>query len=40
MHLGTNRKDDLPYKKLPEILDTLIEQGYEMVTITKMLEEN
>ena len=40
MHLGTNRKDDFPYKKLPEILDTLIEQGYEMVTISKMLQEN
>lgn len=39
MHLGTNRTDDFPHQKLPEILDTLMAQGFEMVTISKLLQE-
>ena len=40
MHLGTNRKDDFPHKKLPEIIDGLKKKGYDLVTVTKMLEED
>ena len=36
MHLGTERKDDFPYKKLPEIIDGLRKEGYRFVRISEM----
>ncbi|MBN2102654.1 polysaccharide deacetylase family protein [bacterium] len=40
MHLGTNRKDDYPHKKLPEILKGLKQRGYEPVTVSELLGMN
>lgn len=40
MHLGTNRKDDFPHKKLPQIITELEKMGYELVKITDMLSQN
>jgi len=37
MHLGTNRKDDFPHQKLPEIIDGLREKGYELVAVSEMI---
>jgi peptidoglycan/xylan/chitin deacetylase (PgdA/CDA1 family) len=37
MHMGTNRKDDFPHKKLPDIIDGLRQQGYRFVTISDMM---
>ncbi|MFQ6116306.1 MAG: polysaccharide deacetylase family protein [bacterium] len=37
MHLGTLRNNDFPHKKLPEIIDGLREQGYQLVTISEMV---
>jgi len=37
MHLGTNRKDDYPHKKLPDIFKGLKKKGYEMVTVSELL---
>jgi len=39
MHLGTNRKDDFPHRKLPEIIDALRKEGYEFVKISEMINE-
>jgi peptidoglycan/xylan/chitin deacetylase (PgdA/CDA1 family) len=38
MHLGTLRNNDFPHKKLPEIIDGLREQGYELVTISQLIK--
>jgi peptidoglycan/xylan/chitin deacetylase (PgdA/CDA1 family) len=40
MHLGTDRKDDFPHKKLGEIIDGLRKMGYDLVKVTEMLEED
>jgi peptidoglycan/xylan/chitin deacetylase (PgdA/CDA1 family) len=40
MHLGTNRQDDFPHKKLPEIIEGLKKQGYRLVTISELLKMN
>jgi peptidoglycan/xylan/chitin deacetylase (PgdA/CDA1 family) len=37
MHLGTNRTDDFPHKRLPEIISGLKKKGYETVKISEML---
>lgn len=37
MHLGSNRKDDYPHQKLPEIIQGLQKKGYEAVRISEML---
>lgn len=37
MHLGTHRSDDLPHKKLPEIIDGLREKAYQIVKISEMM---
>lgn len=37
MHLGTMRESDLPHKKIPEIMDGLAEQGYELVKVSELL---
>ncbi|MFQ5824021.1 MAG: polysaccharide deacetylase family protein [bacterium] len=37
MHLGTLRDKDFPHRKLPKIIDGLREQGYELVTISQMV---
>lgn len=37
MHLGTLRNNDFPHKKLPEIIDGLREQGYQLVTVSEMV---
>ncbi len=39
MHLGTERKDDYPHKKLPQLLDGLKQDGYHMVKVSDMLSE-
>jgi peptidoglycan/xylan/chitin deacetylase (PgdA/CDA1 family) len=38
MHLGTNRTDDFPHKKLPDIIAGLQKNGYKLVTISEMAE--
>ncbi len=40
MHLGTERKDDFPYKKLPEIIDGLRKEGYRFVKISEMMGQD
>jgi len=40
MHLGSERKDDFPHKKLPEIIDGLKKQGYDLVKISSMVNES
>jgi len=37
MHLGTNREDDFPHQKLPEIIDGLRKKGYELVPVSDMI---
>ncbi len=37
MHLGTERKYDLPNKSLPLIIEGYINKGYKFVTISHML---
>jgi len=39
MHLGSERRDDFPHRKLPEILDGLKNNGYRAVKIADMLSE-
>jgi peptidoglycan/xylan/chitin deacetylase (PgdA/CDA1 family) len=39
MHLGTERKDDFPHRKLPDILDGLKKDGYRAVRVSDMLPE-
>lgn len=39
MHLGSEREDDFPHKKLPEIIDGLKRDGYQLLTISKMLAD-
>ncbi len=36
MHLGSQRKDDYPHLKLPDIIRQLRELGYQFVTISEM----
>lgn len=38
MHLGSERDDDFPHEKLPEIIDGLRKQGYELVPVSQLLE--
>ena len=38
MHLGTDRKEDLPYKMLPKLLKHLIENNYKLVKISDLLK--
>jgi peptidoglycan/xylan/chitin deacetylase (PgdA/CDA1 family) len=37
MHLATHRKTDRPHESLPEILRTLHDQGYRLVTVSQLL---
>jgi peptidoglycan/xylan/chitin deacetylase (PgdA/CDA1 family) len=37
MHLGTERSDDFPHKKLPDIIGGLKQKGYSAVTVTEMM---
>lgn len=37
MHLGTNRAEDFPHKRLPEMITAFQKKGYELVTIPDML---
>lgn len=37
MHLGTLRNADFPHKKLPDIIDGLRLQGYELVRVSELL---
>lgn len=39
MHLGTNRKDDFPHKKLPQIIDGLQKQGYSLIRVSQMMSQ-
>jgi peptidoglycan/xylan/chitin deacetylase (PgdA/CDA1 family) len=36
MHLGSNRQNDFPHKKLPEIIDSLRAAGYQLVPISEL----
>jgi hypothetical protein len=38
MHFGSQRNDDFPHHKLPEIVEGLREKGYHFVTISEMIE--
>jgi peptidoglycan/xylan/chitin deacetylase (PgdA/CDA1 family) len=38
-HLGTNRKDDFPHKKLPDIIDGLHRKGFKLVKVSEMIPE-
>ena len=37
MHLGTERRDDFPHEKLPEIIDGLKKQGYMPVKVAELM---
>ncbi len=37
MHLGTERRDDFPHEKLPEIIDGLKKQGYTPVKVADLM---
>jgi peptidoglycan/xylan/chitin deacetylase (PgdA/CDA1 family) len=37
MHLGTERKEDFPHEKLPEIIDGLKKQGYTPVKVADLM---
>ncbi len=37
MHLGTNRTNDFPHRRLGDIIDTLREKGYRLVTVSTMM---
>jgi peptidoglycan/xylan/chitin deacetylase (PgdA/CDA1 family) len=37
MHLGTERKDDFPHRKIPEIIQGLRKEGYALVRVSEML---
>jgi peptidoglycan/xylan/chitin deacetylase (PgdA/CDA1 family) len=37
MHLGTERRDDYPHEKLPEIIDGLKKQGYAPVKVAELM---
>ncbi|MBN2029216.1 polysaccharide deacetylase family protein [bacterium] len=39
MHLGSEREDDFPHRKLSEIIDGLRQDGYQLLTISKMLAD-
>ena len=39
MHLGTNRQDDFPHKKLPDIIEGLEAEGYRLCTVTELMAE-
>lgn len=39
MHLGSERNDDFPHQKLPEIINELRDVGYQFVTISEMIQE-
>jgi peptidoglycan-N-acetylglucosamine deacetylase len=39
MHLGSERNDDFPHQKLPEIVNYLRDKGYRFVTISEMIQE-
>lgn len=36
MHLGSERKEDLPHRKLPLVIDSLRAEGYQFVTISEL----
>jgi peptidoglycan/xylan/chitin deacetylase (PgdA/CDA1 family) len=38
MHLATHRQMDRPHESLPQILKTLQDHGYRLVTISELLE--
>jgi len=38
MHLASYRKQDFPYEKLPEIIDSLRAKGYELVPVRNLLK--
>jgi peptidoglycan/xylan/chitin deacetylase (PgdA/CDA1 family) len=38
MHLHSNRKTDRPHDGLPDLLKALQGQGYQVVTISQLLE--
>ncbi len=37
MHLGSERKEDQPHKKLPEIIQGLRKEGYSLVTVSELI---
>jgi peptidoglycan/xylan/chitin deacetylase (PgdA/CDA1 family) len=39
MHLGTNRNEDFPHQKLPDIIQGLEDEGYSLSTITEMMAD-
>lgn len=39
MHLGSEREDDWPHLRLPDIIGGLREEGYALVTVQEMLKE-
>jgi peptidoglycan/xylan/chitin deacetylase (PgdA/CDA1 family) len=40
MHLASHRKTDRPHEELPDLLNTLQEHGYRLVTISEMVGRN
>jgi peptidoglycan/xylan/chitin deacetylase (PgdA/CDA1 family) len=38
LHLGTQRRQDQVHRELPEIIDRFLAQGYQLVTISELLE--
>ena len=38
LHLGTQRREDQVHLELPEIIDRFLAQGYQLVTISELLE--
>ncbi len=36
MHMGSERKDDHPQKKLPDIITGLKDRGYQLITVSKL----
>ena len=37
MHLGTNRTEDFPHERLPDMIAGFQKEGYRLVTIPDML---
>ncbi len=40
MHLGTNREEDYPHQKLPEIIEGLRKQGYRLVKMSELIQSD
>jgi len=39
MHLGTNRREDFPHKRLPDIIQGLEDEGYILSTVTDLMAD-